>query len=199
MAAHGSAPGKDRWRFRVLGQDDAAELQRFFDANPEYFLSVDGEPPAADAAAHELVDVPPAGMAYREMLLLGVTDRLDPGGALVAMATVVEGFIADPVWHIGLFIVATSLHGSGAAQEIHRALERWMVERGASWVRLGVVAGNARAERFWERSGYVETRRRGPMVMGRKTNVLRVMVKALAGGSVDEYLALVERDRPSAP
>jgi hypothetical protein len=35
--------------------------------------------------------------------------------------------------------------------------------------------------------------------MGRKTNVLRVMVKPLAGGSVDEYLALVERDRPSAP
>ena len=191
--------GDDRWCFRTLGQDDTAELQRFFDANPEYFLSVDGEPPAPDAAAHELVDVPPAGMPYREMLLLGVTDRVDPGGALVAMATVVEGFIADPVWHIGLFIVATSLHGSGAAQEIHRELERWMVERGASWVRLGVVAGNARAERFWERSGYVETRRRGPMVMGRKTNVLRVMVKPLAGGSVDEYLALVERDRPSAP
>ena len=199
MALNVPARGDDRWRFRTLGHDDAAELQRFFDANPEYFLSVDGEPPAADAAAHELVDLPPAGMPYREMLLLGVARRDDPGGTLVAMATVVEGFFSDRVWHIGLFIVATSLHGSGAAQEIHRALERWMVERGASWVRLGVVAGNARAERFWERSGYVETRRRGPMVMGRKTNVLRVMVKPLAGGSLDEYLALVERDRPSAP
>jgi len=193
------APRDDRWRFRVLGQDDAAELQRFFDANPEYFLSVDGEPPAPDAAANELVDVPPAGMRYREMLLLGVTRRGEPGGALAAMATVVEGFISEHVSHIGLFIVATSLHGSGAAQEIYRKLERWMVDRGAAWVRLGVVAGNARAERFWERSGYVETRRRGPIEMGRKTNMLRVMVKALAGGSVDEYLALVERDRPSAP
>ena len=196
---HDLLPRDERWRFRRLGQGDAAELQRFFDANPEYFLSVDGEPPARDAAAHELVDFPPAGMPYRAMLLLGASDGDDRSGALTAMATVVEGFIADPVWHIGLFIVATSLHGSGAAQEIHCALERWMVERGASWVRLGVVAGNARAERFWERSGYVETRRRGPMVMGRKTNVLRVMVKPLAGGSVDEYLALVERDRPSAP
>jgi len=193
------APRDDRWRFRVLGQDDAAELQRFFDVNPEYFLSVDGEPPAPDAAANELVDVPPAGMRYREMLLLGVTRRGEPGGALAAMATVVEGFISEHVSHIGLFIVATSLHGSGAAQEIYRKLERWMVDRGAAWVRLGVVAGNARAERFWERSGYVETRRRGPIEMGRKTNMLRVMVKALAGGSVDEYLALVERDRPSAP
>ncbi len=147
------APRDDRWRFRVLGQDDAAELQRFFDANPEYFLSVDGEPPAPDAAAHELVDVPPPGMPYREMLLLGISDGDDPSGALAAMATVVGGFIAEHVSHIGLFIVATSLHGSGAAQEIHRKLERWMVDRGAAWVRLGVVAGNARAERFWERSG----------------------------------------------
>ena len=189
----------ERWRFRVLGQGDVDALQRFFAANPEYFVSVDGEPPAADAAAHELVDVPPAGMPYREMLLLGVSDGDDPDGALAAMATVVAGFISEHVWHIGLFIVATALHGSGAAQAIHRALERWMVERGAQWIRLGVVAGNARAERFWERTGYVETRRRGPIEMGRKTNVLRVMVKPLAGGSIDEYLDLVQRDRPAAP
>ena len=192
-------PRDDRWRFRVLGEDDAAELQRFFDANPEYFMSVDGEPAAGDAAAHELVDVPPPGMPYREMVLLGVSDGDDPSGAMAAMATVVGGFIAEEVWHIGLFIVDTSLHGSGAAHAIHRALERWIAERGARWIRLGVVAGNARAERFWERSGYVETRRRGPMAMGRKTNVVRVMVKPLAGGTVDEYLQLVERDRPSAP
>ena len=192
-------PVDARWRFRVLGQDDATELQRFFDANPEYFLSVDGEPPAPDAAAHELVDVPPAGMPYREMVLLGFTDGDDRRSALVGMATVVGGFISEHVWHIGLFIVATSLHGSGAAQAIYRALERWMGERGAQWIRLGVVAGNARAERFWERSGYLETRRRGPLEMGRKTNMLRVMVKPLAGGSVAEYLTLVERDRPSAP
>jgi RimJ/RimL family protein N-acetyltransferase len=192
-------PRDDRWRFRVLVEGDAGELQRFFDANPEYFLSVDGEPAARDAAAHELVDVPPPGMPYREMLLFGVSDGDDPTGALVAMATVVGGFISEEVWHIGLFIVATSLHGSGAAHAIHRALERWMVERGARWVRLGVVAGNARAERFWERSGYLETRRRGPIAMGRKTNMLRVMVKPLAGGTVDEYLRLVERDRPSSP
>jgi GNAT superfamily N-acetyltransferase len=196
---HGPAPVDERWRFRVLGQGDVAELQCFFDANPEYFLSVDGEPPARDAAAHELVDVPPAGMRYRAVLLLGVSDGEAPSGALAAMATVVEGFFSEQVWHLGLFIVATALHGGGAAHAIHGALERWMRQRGAAWIRLGVVAGNARAERFWERSGYVETRRRGPIAMGRRTNLLRVMVKPLAGGSIDEYLDLVQRDRPSAP
>ena len=73
-----------------------------------------------------------------------------------------------------------------------------MIEQGARWLRLGVVRGNARAERFWERCGYVQVRERGPVQMGRKTNLLRVMVKPLAGGTLDEYLALVARDRPGA-
>ncbi len=78
-------------------------------------------------------------------------------------------------------------------------LERWMADQGAQWLRLGVVQGSARAERFWLRCGYVQVRERGPMAMGRKTNLLRVMAKPLAGGTIAEYLALVERDRPETP
>ncbi len=64
------------------------------------------------------------------------------------------------MWLVGLFIVATSLHGSPAAREIYGELERWMQRNGAQWVRLGVVVGNQRAERFWERQGFTEVRRR---------------------------------------
>jgi hypothetical protein len=59
-----------------------------------------------------------------------------------------------------------------------------------------VVKGNARAERFWERAGFVETRMRTDVAMGRLINTLRVMVKPLAGGAVADYLLLVPRDRP---
>ena len=187
----------DGWRVRVLGAGDVAELQRFFDANPEYFVAVNGEPARPDEAEHELADAPPAGMPYREMVLLGFADRAS--GELDGMATIVADFIAEHVWHVGLFIVATALHGSGAAQALYRKLERWMVERGARWVRLGVVQGNEKAERFWQRSGYVQVRERGPLQMGRKTNLLRVMAKPLAGGTIAEYLELVERDRPGSP
>lgn len=41
-------------------------------------------------------------------------------------------------------------------------------------------------------------RERGPVRMGRKSNLLRVMMKPLAGGTLAEYLALVGRDRPDA-
>jgi hypothetical protein len=73
-----------------------------------------------------------------------------------------------------------------------------MIDQGARWLRLGVVQGSARAERFWQRCGYVQVRERGPVTMGKKSNLLRVMAKPLAGGTIAEYLALVERDRPQA-
>lgn len=191
-----ATPGDGRWRFRTLGAADADELQRFFDANPEYFLAVNGEPPRHDEAAREIADVPPAGMPYREMLLIGFVDQAS--GALVGMATVVADFIAAHVWHVGLFIVASELHASGTARALYRKLERWLVEKGAEWIRLGVVTGNAKAERFWERCGFVQVRERGPVQMGKKRNLLRVMVKPLAAAPLDAYLALVPRDRPGA-
>ena len=67
---------------------------------------------------------------------------------------------------------------------------------GARWSRLGVAEGNARAERFWEKTGYVELRKREGVELGRRSHTIRVMVKALDGGAREEYLALVERDRP---
>ena len=189
----GDRPQSQRPEPRVLRESDLPALQRFFDRNPEYFLAVGGEPPRADEAEREFRDVPPAGMAYRDMFLLGWFASDDE---LVAMATVVGDLIAEHVWHIGLFIVATALHGGGQAHAMYAQLEDWMVARGAHWIRLGVVVGNARAERFWEKMGFLEVRRRyGIEVEGRECD-LRVMVKPLSGGRLDDYLAVVARDRP---
>jgi ribosomal protein S18 acetylase RimI-like enzyme len=199
-------PAARTWRLRALDESDLPALQRFFDANPDYFVNVNGEPPRADEAERKFRDVPPPEMAYREMRMLGFFDGDGDGdgdsgdaGRLVAIATVVGDFIVEHVWHIGFFVVATALHGSGAAQAMYRRLEAWLVERGAHWIRLGVVAGNARAERFWERSGYVRVRERGPVDMGKRTHLLRVMVKPLDGREIAPYLMLVARDRPGAP
>jgi len=184
------------YRLRELDAADIAAVQRFFEASPEYFRIVNGEGPRPDEARIEFADLPPAGMAYRKMSLLGLYDG---AGTLIGFATIVADFLVEHVWHVGLFIVATSLHGSGAAASLYALLERWMIGQGARWLRLGVVQGSVRAERFWARCGYVQVRVRGPMTMGKKSNLLRVMAKSLAGGTIDEYLALVGRDRPGAP
>jgi GNAT superfamily N-acetyltransferase len=190
-----TADDDDGYLMRELGADDIAEVQRFFERNPEYFRTVNGEDPSPDEASNEFADVPPAGMSYRAMWLLGF---FEGGGELIGVATIVGDFIRPHVWHIGLFIVASALHGSGVAHVLYRRLERWMVGQGARWLRLGVVKGSVKAERFWLRCGYVQVRERGPVAMGRKSNLLRVMAKPLVGGTIAEYLALVERDRPDA-
>jgi hypothetical protein len=121
-------------------------------------------------------------------------------GTMTAMASVIADMLAQGVWNIGLFIVGTrpARHGRGARDvRGHGGLDARTRRR--MWVRLGVVAGNARAERFWERMGYVEVRRRLAIPMGAKVNDIRVMVKPLAGGSIADYLARVARDRPEAP
>ncbi len=183
-------------RARELEPADVPALQRFFDDNPAYFLAVHGEPAHATEAQQEFDDAPPAGMAYRRRWLLAFEDA---DGRLVGMASLVEDFLADEVWHIGLFVVATSLHGRGAAPALYAAMETWMRERGARWIRLGAVRDYARAERFWWRQGYVEVRQRLGVAMGQRVNDLRVMVKPLGEAGVGDYLARVARDNPGAP
>ena len=179
-----------------LGIDDLPALQRFFEANPQYFLDSSGEGPAPDEAVRELEDDPPPGMTFTRRWLVGFADDT---GELSAMANVSSDFLAPGIWHLGLFMVASSLHGTGAARTIYGALEAWAREHGARWMRLGVIVGNTRAERFWAKAGYIETRRRTGIPMGQHVHALSVMCKPLAGGSSADYLALVERDRPETP
>jgi GNAT superfamily N-acetyltransferase len=185
----------DSWSIEALDDADVPAMQRFFDANPEYFVTVNGAGPSADEARNEFDDLPPAGMRYRERWVIGFVDG---AGALVGVGGVLGDFLVDSVWHVGLFIIASELHGSGAAERAYRALEEWMRARGARGLRLGVVKGSVKAERFWAKVGFVEVRERGPVAMGRKSNLLRVMVKPLAAAAPADYLALVERDRPGS-
>jgi GNAT superfamily N-acetyltransferase len=176
-----------------LTADRVPALQRFFVDNPEYFLAVNGEPARPDEA-HQAVhgDLPP-GFGYTKKYAIGYVDIRD---ALAAMAIVVSDLLAAHVWHIGLFIVETARHGSGDAHALYRALESWAADNGARRMRLGVVQGNARAERFWQRLGYIETRIRTGMEMGKRVNSVRVMVKPLGDETIGQYLELVPRDRP---
>ncbi len=168
-------------------------LQRFFETNSEYNIAVNGEPPGPSEAYEEIHGELPTGWSFAKKWLIGY---LDKNGAMVAVANVVSDLLAPTVWHIGLFIVATERHGDGSSQKLYRGIETWAGASGASWLRLGVVEGNVRAERFWERQGFDQVRLRKDVKMGRLKNTVRVMIKPLRGGTLEQYLALVERDRP---
>ncbi len=178
-----------------IGDDGEAALQRFFEASPEYFVIVTGAPAEPGDAHEEIHGELPEGWPFTKKWLVGY---LDEEGAVQAVADVVSDLLAPGVWHLGLFIVATARHGNGDAPVLYRSLEAWARQNGACWMRLGVVQGNARGQRFWERMGFVEVRKREAVAMGKLTHTLRVMAKPLAGGSFDDYLALVPRDRPES-
>lgn len=185
------------WRVREMHEADVPRLQRFFEANPEYFVNVGGAPPTATAAQEEFDErTPPPQFPFRAAWVM---EWMAADNAMHGMAGVVADIFVPSVWNTGLFIVATHLHGRGTAALMYRQLEAWMQAGGAQWLRLGVVVGNARAERFWERQGYSEVRRRDGIKMGVRSNTVRVMVKPVGAGSIEDYLTLVPRDRPGAP
>lgn len=197
MTARSSATLFTAERFRAieLGTEDVPELQRFFDENPEYFVIVTGKGPHRAEADEEIHRLLPEGWPFTKKWVIGFVDDDD---SMIGMADVVSDLLAEHVWHIGLFIVATRMHGERVAQLLYGHLECWARGRGAQWLRLGVVEGNARAERFWQRCGFVEVRKRDGVQIGPRTHTIRVMFKPLAGGSLREYLAKVARDRPDA-
>ena len=176
-----------------LGPEHEKLLQQFFEANPAYFYAVNGEPAGPGEAHEEIHGMPPVGWSFTKKWLIGYVDG---EGALVAMANVISELLAPGVWHISLFIIATSRHGTGEAQALLRGLEKWAQSNGASWLRLGVVQGNGRAERFWEAAGFLQTRTRERIKMGKRNNTLRVMFKLLSGGSAETYISLVPCDAP---
>ncbi len=175
-----------------LAEEDLPALQAFFVGNPEYFLAVTGAPPRPDEARQELESRPPQGLPYDKVYLLGFLDSV---GQMVAMASVLTDLLAPRVWHISLFIIATGLHGTGTGALLYERLERWAKDRGASWLRLDVVVGNLKAERFWEKVGYRDVQRLSAQ-LGSMTHTVRVMVKPLGGSDIDEYLREVPCDRP---
>jgi RimJ/RimL family protein N-acetyltransferase len=184
-----------RYVAREMPLSGLPRLQALFEANPELFLITNGRRPETDEAQQHFDELPPPHLSYSRRWFAGVFDRT---GELQGHVAIVSDLVLPGAWHVATFLMATRLHGSGAATETFAALESWMRSHGASWLRLGVVAGNARAERFWERCGFVEVRRRENMDTGGRINTMRIMVKPLAGLSLAHYLELVPRDRPDS-
>jgi hypothetical protein len=119
-----------------LGDDDIPLLQRFFERNPDYFLSVNGEGPGADEARDELHSPLPEGWPFSWQRSIGFVDG---GGNLIGMANVVADLLANGVWHIGLFkaMGARSAAGQDAGTSMSgcASASRWASARTmcASW------------------------------------------------------------------
>lgn len=180
---------------RQVREDDLPALQAFYEGNPGYFQLVEGAAPGPLRAREDLYGLPPMSWPFTRKLMIAFRDR---EGAVVGAAEMIADFFSAGVWNVGFFIAADASHGSGVPRALYAHLEGWMRSQGAKWLRLGVVTGNGRAERFWERMGYAEVARRRDYPQGKLLHELRVMAKPLANGTLEEYRDLVPRDREAA-
>ena len=184
-----SSPNHDASEAR---RADIPAIQAFYESNPAYTRLVEGAMVQPGAAELEFDDTPPPELGFDRKWWLLVHDRAS--GRLDALIDVVKDLMAPGIWHIGLFFVAEALHGQGTATTLHAALEEWARRGGARWLRLGVVAQNGRAARFWRRRGYHFVRSREVAASTGRVNTVWVLVKPLGDDTLASYLAVQTRD-----
>jgi len=185
----------EQFVIRELLRADLPALQELFERNPDYFAITNDRLPYANEAELEFDERPPDHLRYGHRWFAGI---FDGKGSIQGVIHVVSDLMAPAVWHLAFLFVAADLRGTGATQTIYNELESWMRRAGAAWIRLGVVVGNARAQRFWERQGYLHTALRQGVDTGGKINDVQMLVKPLADGSVEQFVALIPRDDPAS-
>lgn len=191
------APGHGHGRFVLheLTHADLPALQALFEHNDAYFELVHGMPARPDEAQREFDDRPPPHLPHGQVHFLRL---IDERGALAGVVVWVADFVRPAVWHLGLFMLDPDHHGGGLARALWPHLEHWAARMGARWLRLSIVQDNRRAARFWARNGFVEVRRRDGVPLGQRVCSVAVGVKPLDGGSIEDYLAQMPRDRPGS-
>lgn len=183
----------------VATDADRPDLAAFCRDNPEYDVFLTGEvPDEAEWVEDFMTDLPPASFNWTATHKL-IARRHQDQGKIAAILDITEDMIDKCVGHIGLFQVATALHGVGLAHRLYQGLEDWLASRGMDVLRLGVLEGNARGMSFWTRHGFLETRRRQGTAPTGKTHLSFVMYKPLKPLSLDAYRLRVPRDDPSSP
>jgi len=179
---------------RPAQREETAEIQAFSEANAGYWWLTHGHGPPPDDAEQAFDWLPPEDMSFSSNHWFIVRDARTQ--AIAAQVYCTADLMARGVCHLAFFLVETRRLGSGFAQELHAAYERWAIEQGARWLRLCVVEVNERAYRFWRSRGYVEVSREENFQLGALRHTLIKMAKPLRQESLATYLAAVPRDRP---
>jgi GNAT superfamily N-acetyltransferase len=131
-------------RVVALTAADETAVQRFFEANPGYFMVCNGEPARPSEAYEELSGEVPNGWEYAQRWVWGYVDEQ---GALAALVNIISDLWAPGVWHTAFFIVDASRHGRGDARLIHQDIERWAQANGAQWMSNNRLPANPDARR----------------------------------------------------
>jgi ribosomal protein S18 acetylase RimI-like enzyme len=138
---------------RPAGPDDSdwitALAPRLHEFGPPPWREVSAMDEAVQAGlARELAN-PTAGSA-----IFAAVDQTGAPLGFVSLRTDMDYFSETPVGHVVDIVVARSGEGRGVGRALLAAAERWAEAAGYPWLTLHVFAGNDRARRVYEQTGY---------------------------------------------
>ena len=143
---------------RSDSEDDTLSLFSLLQQASQFSLLVQGRLPTLEDARCNLSELPPGK---------GATDKVFGGywneGALVGCMDLVHGYPEPDIAYLGLLLFSESVQGKGFGVEALAHISALARSRGCTQLRLAVHESNARAHRFWQRTGFAEICRR-PMV-----------------------------------
>lgn len=163
---------------------DRARVEAFFQTMADYIALERDEAPSPGLAEEFFTEAPP-GSDPATSLRLGLFD----GPRLVGIAECGFGFPAPGDAYLGLMLLAEGSRGAGRGVRLLRAVEAQARDRGAAALFLAVLEANEAGRRFWQREGFVTLKSGLPVTIGRKSQLVQRMGKALMPG------ATLRRDR----
>lgn len=140
---------------RVLNASDAtrASVASIMRASEDYYLTVQGAPAAPEEAEEFFTSVPP-GYELKDLFPLGFY----ADGKMIGIGGVLRGWNAPNKSMVGLLVIEPAARRRGIGREAVALIEAmargWP---GMDRLRVGVVACNERAVRFWQAVGFVKT------------------------------------------
>jgi GNAT superfamily N-acetyltransferase len=137
----------------ALSAENGPSLQLEFEADPDFFELVQGSPPGPAEATSVFVALP-EGAAYDQKHLLGL---FGPTGELLAVVDAIADYPAPQTWSLGLLFVAVGSRNVGVGRRLLAGFECFAAHRGATCLRLAIVAANTRAVSFFRQAGFVNS------------------------------------------
>ncbi len=164
-----------------LQPGDSATLQELLEHCADYFELVYGLPPAATGAQELFAEKPPA-KTLEDKFVIGFWDDAE---RLIGVLDTVRDYPQPGEWFVGLFLITPAYRQHGVGHMTYQVFERWVVQRGARQIGLGVVESNRRAYDFWQGLGFEVVEKRPPARYGNKDNVVIVMRRLLQTAVMD--------------
>lgn len=158
--------------YKKLTHEDNDEIVALYEKTEDYFLLAEGCVPAD---SNELLTELPPDTSADKKTVTGAYYK----GRLIGLMDCVDGYPDVTTCMLGLLLVDKAYRKRGTGRMIFEYAVMKAKEKGMTKMRIGVFEGNTGAYAFWTRLGfdYIETK--GPMSVGEKEHMIKVMEYAL--------------------